>query len=124
MSDPKTPATSAHFRERRTPPVGSPLPPPTLEEARSRAERLVQQRRADVEQAERERRRLKAFPVLAVATPLVALPFSWQIAAGLFATWLCFWGVGAYLNFFHRRDCAQKLRDAEQELRAHQAAEG
>lgn len=81
-----------------------------------RARAAVAARRADVAQAEQERARLKVFPLLAIVTPIVALAFDWRVAIGLCATWLAFWAVGSYLNFFHRRDMAQKLQDAERAL--------
>jgi hypothetical protein len=86
--------------------------PDDLERARA----LVTARERDVEQAEHERRRLRVFPVLAVVTPLLALPFDRRVSVGLLAVWLAFWAVGHYLSFFHRRDTAQKLADARRAL--------
>lgn len=113
MAERNPPVTSTHFRDHSTPPRGASAVAASPTE---RARAAVESRKKDVAQAEKERARLKAFPILAVVTPLVALPFDWRVAVGLCATWLAFWGVGAYLNFFHRRDMAQKLADAERAL--------
>lgn len=82
----------------------------------TRARALLDARARDVAQAEKERRRLRVFPVVAVVAGVLALPFHRTAAAGLFATFLAFWAVGHYLNYFHRRDMAQKLADARRAL--------
>jgi cbb3-type cytochrome oxidase subunit 3 len=82
----------------------------------NKAQALVDQKRRDVEQALVEHKRLKIFPILALTTPWPALLFSWRLSAALFGSWMLFWVVGHYLNFFHRREARQKLENAENDL--------
>ncbi len=113
MPDKPAPATTATFRDHSTPPRGA---PPAAGDLVGRARAGVVKGRAELEQADRERRRLRWFPLLALVTPFLALPFDWRVALGLFGTWMAFWAAGAYLNFFHRKDCEQKLDDAQRAL--------
>ena len=81
-----------------------------------KAQALVESKRRDVEQSLVEHKRLKVFPILALTTPWPALLFSWRLSAALFGSWMLFWTVGHYLNFFHRREARQKLENAENDL--------
>ena len=81
--------------------------------APSTAEKKRARLRADLERAERERKRLKWFLVLALVTsPLGLLKALW-VALWIFAGWICLWLVGLYMNFFHLRAARARLREAE-----------
>lgn len=83
---------------------------------RERLERKLGLRRARFEQALKERRRLKWFLVLAATTwPVGLLAGPWY-AAWIFVTWLLFWAVGRYSNYFHVKQARTSLKDAEDEL--------
>lgn len=83
---------------------------------RGMLERKVEIRRGRLEQSLKEKGRLKWFVVLAFTTwPLGLLAGPWY-AAWIFAGWLCFWAVGAYSNYFHRKQAETNLKNAEDEL--------
>lgn len=83
---------------------------------RERLQRKVASRRGRLEQLLKEKRRLKWFLVLAATTwPLGLLAGPWY-AAWIFVTWLLFWGVGRYSNYFHAKQAVTSLKDAEDEL--------
>jgi nitrate reductase NapE component len=89
------------------------------DDAQPKLERRVKRALARVGQAETERRRLKWFFVLAATTwPLGLVGGPWY-AAWIFAGWLVFWGVGAYSNYFHKKQAAINLKNAEDELSAY-----
>lgn len=83
---------------------------------RERLERKVETRRSRLEQSLKERGRLKWFLILAVTTwPLGLFAGPWY-AAWIFVTWLIFYAVGRYSNFFHVRQATTNLHNAEEEL--------
>lgn len=91
------------------------------DQQRETLERRLDKQRDRLAQTLKEKRRLKWFVVLAVTTwPLGLLGGPWY-AAWIFAGWLVFWGVGAYSNYFHVKQAATNLKNAEDELSAYNA---
>lgn len=82
---------------------------------RHRAEVRLAKRRQRLERTLREKRRLKWLHLLLALAPL-GLVWAWWVAAWVAFAWLTFWGVGAYMNYFHVRDAAARLEEAEREL--------
>lgn len=83
---------------------------------RERLERKVETRRGRLEQSLKERGRLKWFLILAATTwPIGLLAGPWY-AAWICATWLIFWAVGRYSNYFHVKQATTNLQNAEEEL--------
>lgn len=74
--------------------------------------RLIEDLQGEQKQLENEGKRLKWFLVLAITTwPLGLLWKSW-LAVSIFLAWMCFYLVGNYISFFHRRECARRLDEA------------
>lgn len=84
-------------------------------DAIAKAERRVEKRRAKVEQTLVEKRRLKWIHLLLVLSP-VGLIWAWWVAAWIVFAWITFWGVGAYMNYFHLREAENRLAQAQREL--------
>jgi hypothetical protein len=85
-------------------------------EDRAKAERRLKNRRAKVEQIEKEKGRLKWFLLLAVVSWPAGLPWGWWAAAWIFFGWMTFYFVGLYSNFFHLKNARTQLQLAEEQL--------
>lgn len=83
----------------------------------TRLEHRVQKRRAKVEETLVEKGRLKWLHLILVGVPVGAF-WAWWIAAWVAFAWITFWGVGAYMNYFHLREARTRLSQAEAELSA------
>lgn len=85
------------------------------DEELAKAERRVGKRRAKVEQTLLEKGRLKWLHLILALSPL-GLLWAWWVAAWIAFAWITFWGVGAYMNYFHLREAENRLAEAEREL--------
>ena len=83
----------------------------------AKLERRVEKRRAKVSETLQEKARLKWLHLLLFLSPF-GLLWAWWLAAWIAFAWITFWGVGAYMNYFHRREAETRLADAERELEA------
>lgn len=82
-----------------------------------KARRTFEDAKKQVEQSQIEYKRLRYFVILAVVTPPLALLYHWVAALLTLTTWVSFWLVGWYINYFYRRESLARMHTAEDALR-------
>lgn len=86
-----------------------------------KAEVRVERRRLRLIRTMEEKKRLKWFHLILLASPL-GLFWAWWMMAWIVFAWVTFWGVGRYMNYFHVREAEARLAKAEAEREDIQAA--
>lgn len=102
--------------KRRRPDVPRRTPPKPQKTSRKKLEKKIDKAEADLARSLREGQRLRWFVILMVTTWPVGLIWGPWWAAYIATGWFCFWGVGHYLNFFHRRNSRIRLAEAKEDL--------
>ncbi len=100
----------------RKPRADVPLRTPPKRLSRAKLKKRVTRAEQDLERALTEGRRLKWFAVLMFTTWPIGLIWGPWWAAYIAVGWFCFWAVGHYLNFFHRRNARIRLEEAREDL--------
>lgn len=118
-------AESPASRTSATVPVPSAIKPATESSVvrkklppRKRLKRQLRRAQDEAVQVIVERDRLKYFLILMVTTWPIGLFWGWSWALYIAVGWACFWVVGRYLNFFHRRNANIRLAIAQQDVAA------